>query len=52
MYGKARYDDMTQEEQAVVDSFEGKKEYEETVKDVEFYLPERPVMLLTEGAVV
>jgi hypothetical protein len=33
-------------------SFEGKKEYEETVKDVEFYLPERPVMLLVEGAVV
>ena len=27
------------------------REYEETVKDVEFYLPEGPVMLLTEGAV-
>lgn len=41
-YGKIHYDDMTVEEKEVIDSFQGKKEYEKVVCEKDFYL--RPVV--------
>lgn len=37
-YGKKHYRDMEPEEQRVIDSFEGKDRYEETLRDVDFFL--------------
>ncbi|MDU3181733.1 MAG: DUF4942 domain-containing protein [Lachnospiraceae bacterium] len=37
-YGKKSYDDMTKEEQAVIDAFEGKKAYEQMMDSPEHYL--------------
>ena len=37
-YGKKVYSDMTQAEKAVVDSFEGEKEYNKTMQNKNFYL--------------
>ena len=37
-YGTTAYDDMTEEEQKVVDAFEGKRSYQETVQDSNYYL--------------
>lgn len=37
-YGTKSYKDMTKEEQEVVDSFQGKEEYEKIVQDKSFYL--------------
>lgn len=37
-YGVAGYDDLDSEAKAVVDSFEGRESYEETVGKSEFYL--------------
>ena len=37
-YGKKTYEEMTPEEQAVVDSFEGKESYEETLQNITYYL--------------
>lgn len=39
-YGKVRYDDMTDEEKAVVDSFQGKDGYEKVMRDRAWYLPD------------
>ena len=46
-YGKKRYEDMTQEEREVIDEFEGKKEYDKTLKNNEFYIynPSKILML-------
>ncbi|MGN0499610.1 MAG: DUF4942 domain-containing protein [Ruminococcus sp.] len=41
-YGKIHYDDMTAEEKEVIDSFQGKKEYEKVVCEKDYYL--RPVV--------
>lgn len=41
-YGKIHYNDMTDEEKEVIDSFQGKKEYEEVVCEKDYYL--RPVV--------
>ena len=41
-YGKIHYDDMTDEEKEVIDSFQGKKEYEKVVCEKDYYL--RPVV--------
>lgn len=38
-YGKKSYKDMTKEEKAVIDDFEGEKEYNKTLADKEYYLP-------------
>jgi hypothetical protein len=46
-YGKVRYKDMTDEEKAVVDSFEGEKAYEETFNNKDFYLCKPSVLMLT-----
>lgn len=37
-YGKKHYRDMGPEEKAVIDSFEGKEEYENTLKNANFYI--------------
>ena len=37
-YGKKRYSDMDPEEQAVVDSFEGEKAYNEVINNAPYYL--------------
>ena len=37
-YGQKHYDEMDDEEKAVIDSFEGKKSYEETLSKRDFYL--------------
>lgn len=37
-YGKKSYNDMTEEEQDVINSFEGKSEYENTLRNKNYYL--------------
>lgn len=37
-YGKVKYDDMTEEEKLVIDEFEGKDSYEETMKNTNYFL--------------
>jgi len=37
-YGKKRYNDMSEEEKAVVDSFQGKKKYEEVMTRADYFL--------------
>lgn len=49
VYGKANYKDMSQEEQAVIDSFEGKESYEKTVLKSEFFLQRTPPQMLSLG---
>jgi hypothetical protein len=39
-YGKKRYQDMTQEEKKVVDSFEGKESYNKVLERREYFLSE------------
>ena len=38
-YGEKPYEDLTAEEKAVADSFEGKESYQDTFKNKQFYLP-------------
>ena len=47
-YGEKRYDDMTEEEQEIVKSFEGKVSYEDTVSGKAFYIAE-PELLMIGG---
>jgi len=47
-YGKTAYKDMSAEEQAVVDEFEGQESYADTVADYEYYL-EKSAQPLTLG---
>lgn len=50
-YGKKRYEDMTKEEQHVVDSFQGKERYQHVLDHADYYLPESgPVIPLLPGA--
>lgn len=37
-YGKQKYEDMSEEEQSVIESFEGKESYEETLRESQYYL--------------
>lgn len=37
-FGKSRYDDMSAEEQSVVDSFHGRKKYEEILRRADYFL--------------
>lgn len=37
-YGKTSYKDMTEEEKAVIDDFQGEKEYNKVIKNREYYL--------------
>lgn len=45
-YGKKRYEDMTPEEQRVIDEFEGQESYAETLANKSYYLPEKTVNLI------
>lgn len=50
-YGKTAYDDLPKEYQDIIDSFEGKDSYAETVANQEFYLTQaQPVLSLGTGA--
>lgn len=44
-YGKAKYADMTQEEQAVVDSFEGRESYDKVMDNKEYYIVDSEQLL-------
>lgn len=49
-YGKKRYKDMTPEEKAVIDSFEGEKSYAQVMQRADYFLQtSQPMMLLGEG---
>ena len=49
-YGKKRYDDMTPAEQHVVDSFQGREQYERVMDHADYYLNAgQPGMLLIGG---
>lgn len=45
-YGSCEYEQMTQEEKDVIDSFEGKENYVETFKNSNYYLSESKLKLL------
>lgn len=45
-YGKRRYSDMNTEEKSVIDEFQGKEGYEDTMNDPEYYLVENNQLLL------
>lgn len=50
-YGKKRYEDMTNEEQHVVDSFQGKERYQHILEHADYYLPQNgPVIPLLPSA--
>lgn len=48
-YGKKHYADMTPEEQAVVDSYQGSEKYEEILHDSDYYLADHTESLLLTG---
>lgn len=48
-YGKKRYKDMTKEEKAVIDSYEGEKSYQEVLDRAEYFLDGPKVLSLTSG---
>ena len=45
-YGRKRYSDMTADEKAVVDSFEGEESYRETFEKQDFYLQDMSSLLM------
>lgn len=49
-YGKKSYSEMSEEEKEVIDSFEGEKEYNKTMKDSSFYLYEGSNLLMLGGS--
>lgn len=49
-YGRKRYDDLTEKEKAVADSFEGKSSYEETFNNQDYFLPQPSSNLLMLSA--
>lgn len=50
-YGKTAYADLGKDEQAVVDAFEGKQSYEDTVRNARFYLPACSLAMLGSASV-
>lgn len=48
-YGKKRYEDMTRDEQVVVDSYQGKAEYEKILQNPEYYIVEPSGLLQLAG---
>lgn len=44
-YGKKRYEDMTKEEQRVVDSFQGRERYRHVLENAAYFLPNTSVTL-------
>lgn len=51
-YGKVKYEDMTKEEQTVINEFEGKESYSKVVKDTNYYIynPSK-ILMVTDQAV-
>lgn len=49
-YGKVSYADMTEEEQAVIDEFQGAEEYAKVMSDTEYYLTDPAAGMLMLGA--
>ena len=45
-YGKVKYEDMTEEEKAVIDDFQGQKDYEETLRQSNFYLGVEKLLMI------
>ena len=50
-YGKTAYADLGKDEQAVVDAFEGKQSYEDTVRNARFHLPACSLAMLGSASV-
>lgn len=50
-YGKKRYKDMTEEEQSVIDSFQGKEKYDEVMARPDYYLDIGHNQLMLTGSV-
>lgn len=48
-YGKVKYNDMSAEEQAVIDAFEGKAEYERTMAQKDYYICNTAELLALTG---
>lgn len=48
-YGEREYSNLSKDEQAVADSFEGKSGYADTRQNVKFYCGESGIKLLTTG---
>lgn len=48
-YGKKHYADMTQEEKAVVDSYQGSEKYEQILNESDYYLTDNSTSLLLTG---
>ena len=49
-YARRKYEDMQTKEQAVIDSFEGREAYEDTLREQEYYLTElTPAKLMLTG---
>lgn len=44
-YGKAKYDDMSKEEQEVINEFEGKESYEKTLTNTKYYITNSNTLL-------
>lgn len=48
-YGKKHYRDMTPEEKAVIDDFQGMDKYEEVIRNADYYLMDSSEMLMLSG---
>ena len=48
-YGKRKYSDMSQEEKAVVNDFEGESEYNKVMENTDYYLTDMNNMLMLEA---
>jgi phospholipid N-methyltransferase len=48
-YGKSKYNDMSKEEQEIINNFEGEKSYNETMKNTEYYLYNPNKVLMING---
>ena len=46
-YGKRRYEEMSAEEQTVIESFEGRESYNETLQESQYYLCGSQVLMLS-----
>ena len=47
-YGKKSYKDMTDEERVIIDEFEGEKEYNKTMMDIDYYIYDTNQVLMLE----
>lgn len=49
-YGKKKYQDMTDEERSVIDSFQGEAEYNKVLCNKDYYLSDVGTMLMLDVA--